>query len=79
MFAKYFNLDSNGLDFNPDDYLEESKYRPTQSSNPNSKYYTFKGYKDAFELFNNFLGNAGTFKIGLGEDENGRYVSLYDN
>ena len=79
LFAKYFNLDSNGLDFNPDDYLEESKYRPTQSSNPNSKYYTFKGYKDAFELFNNFLGNAGTFKIGLGEDGNGRYVSLYDN
>lgn len=75
LFSKYYNL--NNTNFKPDDYIIESKYKPSKSSNENVKYYTYKtdNVKDKYIAFAN---NNGKFKIDYGEDDNGKYISLYD-
>lgn len=73
-FAKYFDIPDDVLDFKIDDYIVESQYRPTIETNPDAKYYTFK--KDVPGMFS---WVTGTHKASLGEDENGKYVSLYDD
>ena len=75
LFSKYYNL--NDTNFKPDDYIIESKYKPSKSSNENVKYYTYKT-DNARDRYNSFLDNNGKFKIDYGEDDNGKYISLYD-
>ena len=84
LFGKYFGINPDELDVKPEEYLVKSKYRPSVETNPNAEYYTFipqiGGTRwERSDLVDDFEGAAGEFKYGLGEDENGRYVSMYDS
>lgn len=75
LLAKYMGV-TEGLSFNPDDYIEESPYKPSQAQNANAKYYRPipKGeYQTAI-----FDAVSGNYKLDKGEDEHGRYASFYD-
>ena len=75
LFSKYYGLDNTN--FKPDDYIIESRYRPSKSTNPDAKYYTYK-IDDVFDRSQSFLDNNGKVKIDFGNDENGNYISIYD-
>lgn len=88
LFAKTFGL-TEGLNFNPDDYIEESPYKPTNAKNPDAKYYRVKPsvyanntdqhYGFRFGGDPGFQDVAGEYKHDKGVDSDGRrYVSLYD-
>lgn len=84
LFGKYFGMNPDELDVKPEEYLVKSKYRPSVETNPDAEYYTFipqaGGTRwERNDLVDDFEGVAGEFKYGLGEDENGRYVSMYDS
>lgn len=84
LFGKYFGINPDKLDVKPEEYLVKSKYRPSVETNPDAEYYTFipqiGGTRwERSDLVDDFEGAAGEFKYGLGEDENGRYVSMYDS
>ena len=76
IFSRYFNLNDDDLDFNPNDYIVESQYRPTIETNKDSKYYTLKNKED---FVNRFSDAAGPFKVDKGTDDKGNYYSVYDN
>lgn len=76
IMSKYTGV-TDGLDFNPDDYIEESPYKPSNAKDPNAKYYRPKSNGEEYHgaIFNAVAGN---YKVDKGEDENGRYASFYD-
>ena len=75
LFAKNFGVNTDGKDYAGS--IVESKYRPSVSSNPDASYYTIPidDPKTRFEYLSNITGTA---KFGFGEDENGKYLSVYD-
>lgn len=78
LLAKYTGV-KDGLRFNVDDYVEESPYRPSNSTDPDAKYYRLKDKGFGFSRRSMFDATAGRFKIDHGVDENGKkYVSYYD-
>ena len=84
LFAKYFGIDPDRVNVKPEQYLVESRYRPSNETNPDSKYYTFIPETGGTrwtrsDLVDDFESTAGNFKYDIGEDENGRYISMYDS
>ena len=75
LFSKYYNLENT--DFKPEDYIVESNYRPSKSTDPDAKYYTYK-IDDGYDRSMSFFDNNGKVKIDSGSDENGNYISIYD-
>lgn len=77
LLSKYLGIE-DGLRFNPSDYIEESPYKPSISSDTNAKYYRMKDTTETSRR-SLFDSAAGSYKISNGTDENGRrYVSFYD-
>lgn len=62
---------------NLEDYIVESKYKPSQYSNPNTVYYSYKP-QEGQSIIDAYRATSGDFTIGLGEDAQGKYISLYD-
>lgn len=75
LFAKNFGVNSDGKDY--ENAIVESRYRPTVSSNPDAKYYTLP-IDDPRTRFEDLQSVIGTAKYDFGEDENGKYISVYD-
>lgn len=75
LFSKYYGLENT--DFSPDEFIVESRYRPSKSKNTDAKYYTYK-IDDVFDRSQSFLDNNGKVKMDFGNDENGNYISIYD-
>lgn len=75
LFAKNFGVNADGKDYAGS--IVESKYRPSVSSDPNASYYTIPidDPKTRFEYLSDITGTA---KYDFGEDENGKYISVYD-
>ena len=76
LFAKNFGIDSTGEDY--ENAIVESKYRPSVSSDSNAKYYTLPidDPETRFKTLSESIG--GKVKLSFGEDENGKYLSVYD-
>lgn len=75
LFAKNFGVNSDGRGY--ENAIVESRYRPTVSSNPDAKYYTLP-IDDPKARFEDLQSVIGTAKYDFGEDENGKYISVYD-
>ena len=75
LFSKYYRL--KNTDYNPDEFIVESSYKPSKSKDPDAKYYTYK-LDDEFDRSSSFLNNNGKIKFDSGEDEKGKYISIYD-
>ena len=75
LFAKNFGVNSDGKGY--ENAIVESRYRPTVSSNPDVKYYTLP-IDDPKTRFEDLQSVIGTGKYDFGEDENGKYLSVYD-
>lgn len=77
LLSEYTGI-KEGLMFDPNDYIEESPYRPKISKDANAKYFRMKERPEASRR-SMFDSVAGAYKIDHGIDENGRkYVSFYD-
>lgn len=75
LFSKYYGLENT--DFSPDEFIVESRYRPSKSKNTDARYYTYK-IDDVFDRSQSFLDNNGKVKMDFGNDEKGNYISIYD-
>lgn len=71
LFSKYFGL--KGTEYDPSEYIEESKYKPSISSDKDAKYYTYKN-----DVYSNFNTHNGVYKLSIGTDNGRSYISLYD-
>jgi len=77
LLSEYTGI-KEGLRFDPNDYIEESPYRPKISKDADAKYFRMKERPEASRR-SMFDSVAGAYKIDHGIDENGRkYVSFYD-
>ena len=77
LLSEYTGI-KEGLRFDPNDYIEESPYRPKISKDADAKYFRMKERPEASRR-SMFDSVAGAYKIDNGIDEDGRkYVSFYD-
>ena len=77
LLSEYTGI-KEGLRFDPNDYIEESPYRPKISKDSDSRYFRMKARPGASRR-SMFDSVAGAYKIDHGIDEDGRkYVSFYD-
>jgi hypothetical protein len=86
IYANYLQISKNKRHYDP--VLKTSKYKPSKSKDKNALYYAMPlTNKEKQRLIKAALNGAtsevnpelGEYKIGLGEDVNGKYASYYDN
>ena len=86
IYANYLQIPKNKRHY--DSVLKTSKYKPSKSKDKTALYYAMPlSNKEKQRLIKYALNGStsevnpelGEYKLGLGEDINGKYVSYYDN